>query len=589
MDNLSIELVAFGGAVKALERGVITGYLVTFGSPAEADLSKRRDFFTSRTEYDLEGCGYKSRFLYDHGLDPSVGRRRLARAELGRDGAGIWLKAQLALRDEYEAAIYQLARMGKLGLSSGTAPHLVERKAIDYNGERVHEILSWPLGLDASCTPRPADPRIVVEAKSFLGITAATLEEWLRDSSVKAAVDAIRQSAGAGRTFYSFSAFSAESRREEEPEAKGISMVRSLAWLQNLALRQQALLVDFWPYDTHPDLRYAGSGGYADAGGSEAWERGVNWEDETKGRYGDSSCGCGAGESGAGASAEGGLASDVPAEGEPRPTSIVPPDTIGRDARMQGRPAERRLLLRDIADGYAGRLAVARIDLGKSPEIGHHYNVYDSATILLVSGRVSARTDGLYALETMLANLETLLGASSAVGVASSASADMGRTTQQERKTIGGLEDEGTSPFTPGSRELLSRTACGDVPLPDGMPAYTWPEWTLLKRGEDGGRTVGFVGDQANLPGRNPYYRSDLLPENWGDLALTFAQPKIDRLARSGADGGTYYGVGYEEFITAVRMLYLCARADLMREARQRVRSGSNDDSAKRPKTGFSR
>lgn len=334
MDNLSIELVAFGGAVKALERGAITGRLVTFGSPAEADLSKRRDFFTPRTEYDLEGCGYKSRFLYDHGLDPSVGRRRLARAELGRDGDGIWLKAQLALRDEYEAAIYQLARMRKLGLSSGTAPHLVERKAIDYNGERVHEILSWPLGLDASCTPRPADPRIVVEAKSFLGITTATLEEWLRDSSVKAAVDAIRQSAGAGRTFYSFGP---ESRREEEPEVKGISMVRSLAWLQNLALRQPVLLVDFWAYDAHPELRYAGSGGYADASGSEAWERGVSWEDETKGRYGDSPCGCGAGESGAGASAEGG--------GSYR---------TSRQRQSLGRPASFRLAPSAAKQGYRG-------------------------------------------------------------------------------------------------------------------------------------------------------------------------------------------------------------------------------------------
>jgi hypothetical protein len=63
---------------------------------------------------------------------------------------------QLKARDEYERGILALIAAGKLGLSSGTAAHLVERKAV---GGGVHEVLRWPLGLDASLTPTPAEPR----------------------------------------------------------------------------------------------------------------------------------------------------------------------------------------------------------------------------------------------------------------------------------------------------------------------------------------------------------------------------------------------------------------------------------------------
>ncbi len=44
---------------------------------------------------------------------------------------------------------------GQLGWSSGTAAHLVEREEA---GE-AWKIKMWPLGLDASLTPTPAEPR----------------------------------------------------------------------------------------------------------------------------------------------------------------------------------------------------------------------------------------------------------------------------------------------------------------------------------------------------------------------------------------------------------------------------------------------
>ena len=85
---------------------------------------------------------------------PGLGKRKLTnQADLVKDDVGIFMKHLLNLRDGYERALYGLVQQDKLGLSSGTAPHLVERKALD--GGR-HEIEQWLLGLDASYTPTPA-------------------------------------------------------------------------------------------------------------------------------------------------------------------------------------------------------------------------------------------------------------------------------------------------------------------------------------------------------------------------------------------------------------------------------------------------
>ncbi|MBI3947118.1 MAG: hypothetical protein HY321_14430 [Armatimonadetes bacterium] len=104
---------------------------------------------------------------YHHGTDKKVGKRPPgeAVAELEVDEVGVWMEAQPKLRDEYEQAIWEMVKAGKLDLSSGTAAHLVERKKV---GE-AHEITRWPLGLDASLTPTPAEPRTsAVSVKSLL-------------------------------------------------------------------------------------------------------------------------------------------------------------------------------------------------------------------------------------------------------------------------------------------------------------------------------------------------------------------------------------------------------------------------------------
>jgi hypothetical protein len=142
-------LVNLGGAVKALGDGRVGGYLVQFTDAEHPDLEA--DYFDAATDY---GPHEQSLAYYQHGFDEVLGCRPLKNlAALERRDTGIWMEHQLDLRDEYERMIYDLVEQGKLGLSSGTAPHLIERKA---EGDAAH-ITRWPLGLDASYTPTPAN------------------------------------------------------------------------------------------------------------------------------------------------------------------------------------------------------------------------------------------------------------------------------------------------------------------------------------------------------------------------------------------------------------------------------------------------
>ncbi len=157
MDNDTV--LIFGEPVKALGDGRFGGYLVRFTSAADPDLTG--EYFTRETDFGDVG---KATVYFNHGLDPVIKRRKLGTADLRIDDAGIWAETILQERDDYERAIAELARAGKLGWSSGTAKHLVEYE----RGEKSTRIASWPLGLDASLTHTPAEPRnAVIPLKSF--------------------------------------------------------------------------------------------------------------------------------------------------------------------------------------------------------------------------------------------------------------------------------------------------------------------------------------------------------------------------------------------------------------------------------------
>ena len=142
-------LLAIGGTIKALGDGKVAGYLVRYTSPSEPDLTG--DYFDAGTDFDAED-GDRVTVYYGHGFDPVLKHRKLGKGTLRFDDVGVWVEAQLQMRDEYERAIYAMAEAGKLGWSSGTLPNLVERE----DEGTAKRITHWPLGKDASLTPTPA-------------------------------------------------------------------------------------------------------------------------------------------------------------------------------------------------------------------------------------------------------------------------------------------------------------------------------------------------------------------------------------------------------------------------------------------------
>ena len=177
--NKAETLIAWGGAVKALGDGKVGGYLVRFSTDDDLDLEG--EFFNKETDYgEPKPVPPTGTVYYQHGLDKKMGKRKLGMATHKIDEFGVWAEAQLNLRDEYENFIYAMAEKGKMGWSSGTASHLVERQ-ITAKGTWIK---SWPLGLDDTLTPVPAEPRNeAIPLKSWqpeeLGVTLAERIEML--------------------------------------------------------------------------------------------------------------------------------------------------------------------------------------------------------------------------------------------------------------------------------------------------------------------------------------------------------------------------------------------------------------------------
>lgn len=161
-------LIAYGGAVKALGDGKIGGYLVAFTGPDEPDLVG--DYFTKETDFDIE-TGDRTTVYYNHGYDPILKNRKIGKGTLTISDAGVWMEAQLQMRDEYERAIYRMAEKEKLGLSSGSLAHLVQTQP----NEKAQWITAWPLGKDASLTPTPAAGPILTAVQP-LKTWAATVQ-----------------------------------------------------------------------------------------------------------------------------------------------------------------------------------------------------------------------------------------------------------------------------------------------------------------------------------------------------------------------------------------------------------------------------
>jgi HK97 family phage prohead protease len=150
-------------SIKVSSTGKVSGYLVRFGSLNDTDLEK--DYFTKSTDFGVDLSNGKEASIglyYNHGMDPVLKTKKIGFAQIKMDDSGVWLRGQLDMADDYNKMIFEMAKMGKLGLSSGAASHLVEREKMG----KSYEIKRWTLA-EASLTPTPAEHRNMVEAKRY--------------------------------------------------------------------------------------------------------------------------------------------------------------------------------------------------------------------------------------------------------------------------------------------------------------------------------------------------------------------------------------------------------------------------------------
>lgn len=188
--------IVFGGSVKALGDGKYEAPLVTFGTADRPDLAA--DFFTKETNFWTE-FPREVPLLYSHGLDATLKATRLGvggNTTLEMKDSGVWMGGQLNLANEYEKAIYGLIEQKKMGTSSGSAPHLVERVA----DGKAFKVLSWPI-VEASLTPQPCESANygrVVSVKSLpelLGLKVASDSPLARTAATPQSVEADAETA----------------------------------------------------------------------------------------------------------------------------------------------------------------------------------------------------------------------------------------------------------------------------------------------------------------------------------------------------------------------------------------------------------
>ena len=150
------------GAIKtsAGNFGRVGGTLCLHSTANDPDQTAARDFFSLKTDFDFEN-GMQGPIYFHHGLDPNVGIKRLGTATHERDSTGVIIPEGLISLDDADGRkTYERVESGELGWSSGTVAHLVRRTPVAAkSGEISNHIDFWPIGLDATLTEWPAEPR----------------------------------------------------------------------------------------------------------------------------------------------------------------------------------------------------------------------------------------------------------------------------------------------------------------------------------------------------------------------------------------------------------------------------------------------
>jgi len=143
-----------GAALKAVETGDVEGLLVVFGNPDATDLEN--EFFTRDTDF---GRLRETPIWLNHAQPVKTASGVILVEEPIGYGALEITDEGVIIRGLLDAKYRYLAQIApEMGWSSGTAAHLVIREAVG----KATFIKRWLLGLDASITPTPAEPRTML-------------------------------------------------------------------------------------------------------------------------------------------------------------------------------------------------------------------------------------------------------------------------------------------------------------------------------------------------------------------------------------------------------------------------------------------
>lgn len=185
-------LIYGGDVVKSYSNGHIGGYLVRFGSPEQTDLAG--DYFTPASDFGIVH-GAKTAIYFNHRMPFKTrdGRSLQIKEQIGEgtlsvDRTGVFIDAVLYNREQYKQVL------DSLGWSSGTAAHLVDRVAV--SGKAAF-LKKWPLGLDASLTPGPCEPRAAA-----IPLKAYTSQETLLEIGPEALKSAVTSGSVTGGAPY---------------------------------------------------------------------------------------------------------------------------------------------------------------------------------------------------------------------------------------------------------------------------------------------------------------------------------------------------------------------------------------------------
>ncbi len=134
---------------KSLPDGTMTvgGYGILWGG---ADLGG--ETFQPDTDLALDMVPVKTVY-YDHTLDPTIGDERLGTVtKVDVNDLGVWFEAQLDKAGKYAAHVKRLVEQGVVGMSTGSAAHLIRK-----TGQTLKR---WPI-IELSLTPTPFEPRTI--------------------------------------------------------------------------------------------------------------------------------------------------------------------------------------------------------------------------------------------------------------------------------------------------------------------------------------------------------------------------------------------------------------------------------------------